>query len=136
MNQVPRIDRTQFDLEAMVVCELAKKLMPNVAPGRRVEPAKMPVYGVLKVTESGRLWTLLESPEGAPKAVHDVFLKHWLFLAGDFELFPVESLHVGPDLNEKMGLPTGWIVVFKDDPALLIRVNSGRRVVVSAERRH
>ena len=136
MNHAPRFDRAQFELEAMVVAELAKKLMPDAAPGRSAEPAKMPVYGVLKVTNSGRLWTLLESPEGAPKAVHDVFLKHWLFLAGDFELFPLESLHVGQDLHEKVGLPLGWIVVFRDDPALLIRVNSGRRVVVSAERRH
>lgn len=131
MNQAPRIDRTTFDVEMMVIAELAKKLMPDDAP----RPSREAVYGVLKATDGGRLWTLLESPKGAPQAVHDVFRGRWLFLAGDFELFPLESLHVGPDLHEKIGLPTGWIVVFRDDPALLIRINSGRRVVVSAERR-
>lgn len=132
---IPKIiDRTAFDLEAMVVCELAKKLMP-ADPGKHFEPAKTAVYGVLKTMEGGRLWTMLESPEGAPKAVQDVFRKRWLFRAGDAELSPVESLNVDHDLSERSGFPTGWIVVFRDDPALLARVHSGRRVVVSAERR-
>lgn len=133
MNRLPTpvIDRSRFDLETMVVADLARRLMPADVKKRAVQR----VSAELKATDTGRLLARFKSPHGTPESIHRLFDKRdWLFTAGDVELHPVESLNVDAELSQKTGIPTGWLVVFDDDP-IVFRVRQRGPVMVEATQR-